>query len=65
MGAIKILNEYKLMISFNVEAQPLQQERAPFNRLIWGEYPERHLEISEIIDIADQHVIKRRIFLNF
>ena len=47
------MNKKKLMISIDVEAQPLRAERDPLNCLIWGEYPEGRLGISEMMDIAD------------
>ena len=59
------MNKKKLMISIDVEAQPLRAERDPLNCLIWGEYPEGRLGISEMMDIADQHGVKLTMFLDY
>jgi ubiquinone/menaquinone biosynthesis C-methylase UbiE len=59
------MNQKKLMITVDVEAQPLRAKQDPLNCLIWGEYPQGRLGIGEMMDIADQHGVKLTMFLDY
>ena len=58
-------NSRRLMVTVDVEAQPVRAEKNHVERLIWGKYPEGNFGISQMMDIADKHDIKLVMFLDY
>ena len=62
---IRAASGRKLMITIDVEAQPVRAERDHIDRLIWGKFVNDRYGIAELMTSAERHGVRLVTYLDY